>query len=131
VFKTASKEKVNTVIEEYAQIVYLQNIAITEVIKGAGITKQDLKYLIVGMDLYLRQGHFELKGIERALRAECIYNVRMSCVRLVSLGYVEQIKGRKYGSKVGRKYITTGKAEYLVKNYNKIIKRLLNEVNNR
>lgn len=125
--RMAQKRNYEKIAKELEMAVYLQNIVIKETIKNTGITRQDFKYLVIANILTKKNGLFETREIAKALRAECYPVITVSIVRLMALGYIELIKGRKYGSSIGRKYATTGTAIYLVRKYTDIMRRYLKD----
>lgn len=121
------KRSYDRIVKELEIAHYLQNEALRETLKHTELHKQDFKYLVIANLLTRKRGYFEIKDIEFALRATCYAMAGLSVNRMIELGYIELIKGRKYGSRVGRKYATTGTAIYLVRKYTDVMRRLLKE----
>lgn len=119
------------IAKELELVYYLQGIGTKEAIKHSKISKQDFKYLVIANLLTKKNGLFEIKEIPGALRAGCYAQVAKSVNRMLSYGYIELIKGRKFGSEIGRKYATTGTAIYLIRKYTDAMRRLLKESDNR
>jgi hypothetical protein len=110
---------------ELEVIYFLQQRALKEVLKKSFITRLDFKYLLIGRAVMGKRGYYLIKDFGVALRACCDH--RAGHKRLLLHGYVEQVAGRKFWSKVGCKYRVTGKGVYLINKYTEVLRRLIEE----